>query len=142
MGSEKIALWFSTLLSRETCDARGRSRSIARDAVAKTLIRASVQPLGIKRTGYICDYGRILRHCPGKRDGRMTELLVAIVKGCLEIFGYYTAKVFLPVFSLGRIHVAPAYVSRPFATSEEPLLKRLPNGTISIKHNTPAWWGC
>jgi hypothetical protein len=63
MGSEKIALRFSTLLSRETCDARGRSRSIARDAVAKTLIRASVQPPEIKRTGYICDFGRILRHC-------------------------------------------------------------------------------
>jgi hypothetical protein len=34
------------------CDARGRSRD--RAAVAKTLIRASVQQLGFKRAGHIC----------------------------------------------------------------------------------------
>ena len=63
------------------------------------------------------------------------RLLVGIFEFCVEILGYYTARLVMPLISLGRIHLAPAQFSRPFATWGEPLLKRLPNGTIIVKHS-------
>lgn len=63
------------------------------------------------------------------------RLLVAIVEIGVEILGYHTASVMLPLISLGRVHVAPAQLSQPFATLAEPLLKRLPNGAIVVKHS-------
>jgi hypothetical protein len=68
------------------------------------------------------------------------RLLVGIIETCFEILGYYTAKVMLPVLSLGRVHVAPG-IWQPFATSGQPLFKRLRNGTIMVKHNIASFAG-
>lgn len=62
-------------------------------------------------------------------------MIVAVIETCFELFGYYTARVVLPVISAGRIHVAPAHRTKLFATFGEPLFRRLPNGTIRVKHN-------
>jgi hypothetical protein len=48
----RLRFRFRRCRAEKPCDARGRSRE--RDAVAKTMIRASVQRLGVKRAGHIC----------------------------------------------------------------------------------------
>jgi hypothetical protein len=68
-------------------------------------------------------------------SGFAERLIVAVIEVCFELFGYYTARVVLPVISAGRIHVARAHRTKLFATFGEPLFKRLPNGTIRVKHN-------
>jgi hypothetical protein len=60
------------------------------------------------------------------------ELFGFIVRCCVEIFGYYTAKVVLPVVSLGRVHVAPA---ANLLLISSPAYERRPNGTISVHPN-------
>ncbi|MEA2819564.1 MAG: hypothetical protein QOJ86_1568 [Bradyrhizobium sp.] len=67
-------------------------------------------------------------------SGFVERLIVTLIEVCFELFGYYTAKAMLPVISAGHIHVAPAHRTKPFATFGEPLFKRLPNGTIRVKH--------
>ncbi len=68
-------------------------------------------------------------------SGFAERLIVAVIEVCFELFGYYTAKAILPVISAGQVHVAYAHRTKPFTTFGEPLFKRLPNGTIRVKHN-------
>jgi hypothetical protein len=68
-------------------------------------------------------------------SGFAERLIVTLIEACFDVLGYYTAKAILPVISAGQIHVAPAHRTQPFATFGEPLFKRLPNGTIRVKHN-------
>ena len=68
-------------------------------------------------------------------SGFAERLIVTLIEACFDVLGYYTAKAILPVISAGRVHVAPAHRTKLFATFGEPLFKRLPNGTIRVKHN-------
>jgi hypothetical protein len=68
-------------------------------------------------------------------SGFAERLIVTLIEACFDVLGYYTAKAILPVISAGQIHVASVHPTKPFATFGEPLFKRLPNGTIRVKHN-------
>jgi hypothetical protein len=74
-------------------------------------------------------------------SGFAEGLITAVIEACFDVLGYYTAKAVLPVISVGQIHVAPAHTTKPFATFGEPLFKRLPNGTIRVKHNIASFIG-
>ena len=69
------------------------------------------------------------------------ELFGFIARCCVEIFGYYTARVVLPVVSLGHVYVAPAHPAEVlFAEGTRPYERRQ-NGTIRINSYVACWIG-
>jgi hypothetical protein len=73
-----------------------------------------------------------------------TEVLFTCVgEGLLDVSGYYTAKVVLPVISLGHIYVAPEPPTPPLLDPHPPtsFYLRQPNGTISVNPDIACWIG-
>jgi hypothetical protein len=92
-------------------------------------------------------YGQAGRYVPGKRGSMgeiIAELLFRIVAEILfayvgawllDVLGYYTATVVLPVISLGHIYVAPECPTEPSVYA------RLPDGKIGVHPYAARWIG-